>query len=93
MHLSPLVLMFQVFFALRYALCSLRYALCAMLSALCAMLAVLLGFGGSLSRNPIKLRQLTTRVELFYFALWIFVIPLGHTLFPQGHPMRKGLRE
>ena len=27
-----------------------------------------LGFGDSLSRGPIKLHQLTTRVELFYFV-------------------------
>jgi len=27
-----------------------------------------LGFGNSLSRYPIKLHQLTTRVELFYFV-------------------------
>ena len=79
--------------SLLFTLCPMLSALCAMLSALCTMLAVLLGFGGSLSRDPIKLHQLTTRVELFYFILWIFVIPLGHTLFPQGHPMRKGLRE
>jgi len=32
------------------------------------MLAVLPGFGHSLSRHPIKLHQLTTRVELFYFV-------------------------
>ena len=43
-------------------------ALYAMRSALCSMLAVLLGFGNSLSRDPIKLHQLTTRAELFYFV-------------------------
>jgi len=64
-----------------------------MRSALCTMLAVLLGFNHSLSRYPIKLHQLTTRVELFYFALWIFVIPLEHTLFPRGNPMGRGERE
>jgi len=36
-----------------------------------------------LRRLCLKLHQLTTRVELFYFALWIFVIPLGaHTISP-----------
>ena len=39
-----------------------------MLHAPCAMLAIPLGFGDSLSRYPIKLHQLTTRVELFYFV-------------------------
>jgi hypothetical protein len=50
-------------------------------------------FGDSLSRVPIKLHHLKKRVELFYFAQWIFVIPLGHTLFPRGHPMGRGVRE
>ncbi len=39
-----------------------------MLHAPCAMLAIPLGFGNSLSRYPIKLHQLTLRVELFYFV-------------------------
>ena len=94
-HVNPLGLHAPCSFPLPSALCSLPYALCPMLYALslCAMLATLLGFAGSLSRDPIKLHQLTTRVELFYFILWIFVIPLGHALFPRGHPMGRGVRE
>jgi hypothetical protein len=53
-------------------------------SALCAMLAVLLGFSHSLSRYHIKLHQLTTRVELFYFAPRNFVIAPGLRIFNRG---------
>jgi hypothetical protein len=51
-----------------FALCSLLYAPCTMLYAFCAMLVTPPGLGDSLRRYPIKLHQLTMRVELFYFV-------------------------
>jgi hypothetical protein len=52
-----------------HALCAMRSVLCHQSSALCTMLVAPPGFGDSLTKYPIKLHQLTMRVELFYFEL------------------------
>ncbi|TES92127.1 MAG: hypothetical protein E3J94_02935 [Desulfobacteraceae bacterium] len=55
-----------------------------MLHALCTILALLLGFGDSLRRYPMKLHRLTKRIWLFYFAPWNFVIAPWRRIFNRG---------
>ena len=58
-----------------------------------------LGFGNSLSRYPIKLHQLTTRVELFYFVCLVGLkayFTEAHTISPGascGQKQRESMRE
>jgi len=54
-----------------------------------------LGSGNSLSRYPIKLHQLTLRVELFFFSclVGLKVYFTGAHTISLGHPMGRGVRE
>jgi len=54
-----------------------------------------LGVGDSLRRYPIKLHQLTMRVELFFFSypVGLKAYFTGAEIISQGHPMGRGVRE